>query len=150
MIRLTKEIDFEMAHVLYGYKGPCAGIHGHSYRLSVTVRGTPATKENKKDFGEIGLVIDFSDLKKIMCEKVINIFDHALVIWNKVPLKNMKKEKWFYKNIIRVPYQPTCENLVIDFADRIKKHLPENIDLVSVKLKETSSTQAEWLAEENK
>ncbi|MFH1004851.1 MAG: 6-carboxytetrahydropterin synthase [Bacteroidota bacterium] len=149
MIRITKEIDFEMAHVLYGYDGPCAGIHGHSYRLSVTVRGIPIPKGSKKNFGGAGLVIDFSDLKKIMNEKVISVFDHALVIWNEVPLKNMKKEKWFCKNIIRVPYQPTCENLIVDFADRIKKQLPNNIDLISVKLRETSSTQAEWLAEEN-
>ena len=39
VIRLTKEFSFEMAHTLDGYDGPCREIHGHSYRLFVTVKG---------------------------------------------------------------------------------------------------------------
>lgn len=132
-----------MAHLLYGYEGPCAGIHGHSYKLSVTVGGIPAPESAR---GKAGLVMDFSDLKKILIRSVVNIFDHALVIWDKVP---MKSRVLGTKKVIRVPYQPTCENLVSDFADRIKKKLPRNIKLISVKLRETESTSAEWIAEEN-
>lgn len=136
-----------MAHFLYGYEGPCAGIHGHSYKLSVTVGGIPAPESAGS---KAGLVMDFSDLKKVLIQSVVNIFDHALVIWDKVPMKETESEKWFSKKNIRVPYQPTCENLVSDFADRIKKKLPGNIKLISVKLRETESTSAEWIAEENK
>ena len=57
MIRITKEFKFEMAHALYGYDGLCKNIHGHSYRLWVTVRGE-VLEENgsKKD----GMVLDLS------------------------------------------------------------------------------------------
>lgn len=45
VIRLTKEFSFEAAHALDGYDGPCREIHGHSYRLFVTVKGCPAAGE---------------------------------------------------------------------------------------------------------
>ena len=44
-LRLTKEFSFEMAHALMGYDGACREIHGHSYRLFVTVEGAPCTNE---------------------------------------------------------------------------------------------------------
>jgi 6-pyruvoyltetrahydropterin/6-carboxytetrahydropterin synthase len=144
MICITKEISFEMAHLLYGYDGPCGGIHGHSYKLSVTVSGTPAPKSKEE---KVGVIMDFYDLEKIIIKNVISVFDHALVIWDKVPFKKIEKEKWLSKNIIRVPYQPTCENLVADFVERIKKHLPKNVNLISVKLRETPTSYAEWTAD---
>ena len=60
-IRITKEFKFETGHALYGYDGLCKNVHGHSYKLSVTVLGSPIidSKQTKN-----GMVIDFSDLKK--------------------------------------------------------------------------------------
>ncbi len=63
LIRVTKEFPFEMAHVLWNYDGPCKNVHGHSYRLFVTLSGYPSDDPlNPKN----GMVIDFSDLKKIV------------------------------------------------------------------------------------
>ena len=58
-IRVTKEFSFEMAHVLEGYDGPCREIHGHSYRLFVTVAGTPCDDPANPKYG---MVIDFGIL----------------------------------------------------------------------------------------
>ncbi len=65
-IRISKEFQFEMAHALYGYNGPCKNIHGHSYKLCVCVIGDVIKDEtNAKN----GMVMDFSDLKKIVQTK---------------------------------------------------------------------------------
>ena len=77
VIRLTKEFSFEAAHALDGYDGPCREIHGHSYRLFVTVKGTPA--ENAAD-PKCGMVLDFGVLKRIVGEEIVSRFDHALVL----------------------------------------------------------------------
>ena len=63
MIRITKEFKFEMAHALYGYDGLCKNIHGHSYRMWVTIKGKVLEKNNHT---KNGMVIDFGDLKKII------------------------------------------------------------------------------------
>jgi 6-pyruvoyltetrahydropterin/6-carboxytetrahydropterin synthase len=63
IIRVTKEFSFEMAHALWNYDGPCRNVHGHSYRLFVTLTGTPAIdQQNPKN----GMVIDFTDNKNIV------------------------------------------------------------------------------------
>ena len=62
-IRVTKEFSFEMAHMLEGYDGPCSEIHGHSYRLFVTVAGTPCSDPQNPKYG---MVIDFGVLKRIV------------------------------------------------------------------------------------
>ena len=54
-IRVTKSFSFETAHALYGYDGLCKNIHGHSYKLYVTVIGTPITDSSNVKFG---MVID--------------------------------------------------------------------------------------------
>ena len=66
-IRITKQFTFETGHALYGYDGKCKNVHGHSYKLSVTVIGKPITDTSNVKFG---MVIDFSDLKKIIKEEI--------------------------------------------------------------------------------
>ena len=60
-IRVTKVFTFDMAHALYGYDGPCKNIHGHTYILSVTLKGKVINENNHP---KNGMVIDFSDFKK--------------------------------------------------------------------------------------
>ncbi|HNF31650.1 MAG TPA: 6-carboxytetrahydropterin synthase, partial [Bacteroidia bacterium] len=87
-VRVTKIFVFDMAHALYGYDGPCKNIHGHTYKLSVTLKGTPV-KDNSNP--KAGMVIDFSILKQIVQEKIIKQFDHALVLNNDSPHKLLDK-----------------------------------------------------------
>lgn len=77
MIRITKIFTFETAHVLYNYDGKCKNMHGHSYKLFVTVKGNPINDlENPKN----GMVVDFGDIKKIVKEEIIDVWDHAVLI----------------------------------------------------------------------
>jgi 6-pyruvoyltetrahydropterin/6-carboxytetrahydropterin synthase len=145
-IRVTKEFAFEMAHALCNYDGPCRNVHGHSYRLFVTLSGSPI---NDKEHPKNGMVIDFSDLKQIVKKVIVDVFDHSLVISNAF---DNEKQKIFMKtfgNTIIVDYQPTCENLVTDFAGRISPQLPSRVKLHSLKLYETATSYAEWFASDN-
>ncbi len=145
-IRITKTFSFEMAHALFGYDGPCKNIHGHSYELAVTLTGkTEADPSNPK----YGMVIDFSDLKRIVKERVINEYDHALVLNRNSPHKELAEGKSIMEKIIFTAYQPTCENLLLDFVQKIKAGLPKHTSLHHLKLKETASSYAEWYAEDN-
>lgn len=147
IIRITKQFNFETGHALYGYDGKCKNVHGHSYKLSVTVIGSPITDTSNVKYG---MVIDFSDLKKIVKEEIVDIFDHATVFNKNTPHIELANElETRGHHVILVEYQPTSENMVIDFAQKIKNRLPQNIHLFSLKLQETDSSFAEWFASDN-
>jgi len=146
-IRITKQFSFETGHALYGYDGKCKNVHGHSYKLSVTVIGTPITDTNNVKYG---MVIDFSDLKKIVKSEIVDKFDHATVFNKNTPHIELARElESRDHNVILVEYQPTSENMVLDFAEKIKSQLPPQIQLFSLKLQETDTSFAEWYASDN-
>ncbi|RLD27523.1 MAG: 6-carboxytetrahydropterin synthase QueD [Bacteroidetes bacterium] len=146
-IRITKQFSFETGHALYGYDGKCRNVHGHSYKLSVTVIGNPITDNSNVKFG---MVIDFSDLKIIVKEEIVNVFDHATVFNKNTPHVELARElEKRGHDVLLVNYQPTSEMMIIDFSEKIKKHLPKNIKLHSLKLQETDTSFAEWYADDN-
>jgi 6-pyruvoyltetrahydropterin/6-carboxytetrahydropterin synthase len=146
-IRITKQFSFETGHALYGYDGKCKNVHGHSYKLSVTVIGTPILDNTNVKFG---MVIDFTDLKKIVKEEIVDNFDHATVFNKNTPHVELANElSTRGHHVILVDYQPTSENMVVDFAQKIKNRLPNNVQLHSLKLQETESSFAEWFATDN-
>ena len=146
-IRITKEFSFETGHALYGYDGKCRNVHGHSYKLSVTVIGKPISEVGAV---KLGMVIDFGDLKKIVKEEVVDPFDHATVFNKNTPHIELAHElESRGHKVILADYQPTSENMVIDFAQKISSKLPESIKLHSLKLRETATAYAEWFASDN-
>lgn len=146
IIRVTKEFSFEMAHMLYNYDGPCRNVHGHSYRIFVTLSGSPIDDpDNPKN----GMVIDFNHLKDIVEKVIINVFDHSVVISKNYDKEKLEVFKQLFANLLIVDYQPTCENMVFDFAVRIRKQLPSGVKLHSLKLYETANSFAEWVASDN-
>jgi len=148
VIRITKEFKFETGHALYGYDGLCKNVHGHSYKLSVTLLGTPITDPDHVKFG---MVMDFGDLKKIVNETIVTPFDHATVLNVDSPHKELADtmESRGHK-IMRVQYQPTSEMMVIDFAEKIIAQLPEHLKLHHLILRETETSYAEWYASDQK
>ncbi|TDI70526.1 MAG: 6-carboxytetrahydropterin synthase [Bacteroidetes bacterium] len=146
-IRITKQFSFETGHALYGYDGKCRNIHGHSYKLFVTVIGLPINDTKNVKYG---MVIDFSDLKKIVKEEIVDVFDHATVFNKNTPHVELARElKNRGHDVLLVDYQPTSEMMVIDFAEKIENRLPNNIRLHSLKLQETATSSAEWFASDN-
>lgn len=144
MIHLTKIFRFEAAHALMGYDGRCRNIHGHSYEMRVTIKGNPIMDDNSP---KNGMVMDFGDLKRIVNEEIIDHYDHAFIINHNMPKSFIDEVKRSYERIIVLPYQPTTELMLIDFSKKIKKRLPEGIQLVKIFLKETEGSYAEWIEE---
>ena len=145
-IRLTREFSFEMAHILDEYDGPCKNVHGHSYKLAVTVIGKPINDPKSPKFG---MVMDFGQLKAIVNKQVINQFDHVLLVNSNSPILKLKDNKAL-GNIVGVNFQPTCENLLKHIANLIQKELPKEVKLHHIKLHETANSFAEWYASDNK
>lgn len=143
-IRITKEFHFEMSHCLNNYDGACKNIHGHSYKLFVTLRGEPSKDKNSSSYG---MVMDFTQLKKMVKENILDIFDHSLVIERNSPFIEFIKQIDTKKNI--VDFQPTCENFVLYFKKQIEPLLPQNVELYKMVLYETASSCAEWNKDDN-
>ena len=133
IIRVTKEFGFEMAHLLTEYDGLCRNIHGHSYKLAVTVCGRACDDPSSP---KLGMVIDFSVLKGIVNEEIVGRLDHALMVRADTP--QARRLEGVAERIVLVDYQPTCA-----------ARLPEGVTLHAVRLHETATSFAEWVAADN-
>lgn len=146
-LSITKIFTFEAAHALLGYDGLCANIHGHSYRLEVTVC-SPALDsvepgryiESDKADPKNGMLFDFSELKKCVNQSIVDVFDHALILNREGNAEIGEMLKTRYQKVFCVPFQPTSENLLLDFAQRLQAVLPEKIRLKRMRLYETATS----------
>ncbi|HPS25207.1 MAG: 6-carboxytetrahydropterin synthase [Bacteroidales bacterium] len=138
-LRITKEFRFEGAHALLDYDGKCRHIHGHSYRLMITVEGVPSLREGDP---KIGMIMDFGDLKDIVETHIVKHFDHALLLRRNAPLA--EEISGAYQNVLLLDFQPTCEQLTLHFADILKKIITLPNSLYSVRLYETPTSWCEW------
>ncbi len=139
-VRATKHFTFELAHALTGHGGLCAHLHGHSYVLDVTVEGTP-----RREPGGLadGMVIDFADLKRIVRTLVVDHYDHALVL-HEAEREGLPVGRPLFARVRFTPWQPTCENLLLDIVARIGPALPPAVALHHVRLQETATSWTEW------
>lgn len=116
------ESQFSSAHYLKMYKGKCENLHGHNWKVGVYVSSTQLNR--------LGMVIDFSKLKKIL-KKVLDTLDHKL----------LNKEVKYFKN-----FQPTAENIARYIHENVKKFLKryKNIDNIKVIVWETPNQLASY------
>lgn len=124
MITITKEFNFSAAHHLPNHEGLCHNFHGHNYKLFVTI-SSPSKKgyNTSKKSPEYGMIMDFSKLKKIVTETIINKYDHQLL-------------NQFFSN-------PTAEMMICDIAKILQENL-RTCKLVALRLYETDTSYAEW------
>lgn len=139
---VTKEFSFEMAHALEGHDGACSRIHGHSYRLWVTVAGEPSPDSASP---KQGMVVDFGDLKRIVSREILEKFDHAFVVRRTAANSALVDAlAAHYEGVRVVDWQPTSENIVAHFVELLRPRLPEGVTLRAIKLSETATSCAEW------
>jgi 6-pyruvoyltetrahydropterin/6-carboxytetrahydropterin synthase len=136
-----------MAHALWNYDGACRNIHGHSYKLFVSLAGTPCSKPGHPKFG---MVLDFKDLKRLVREPVVDFLDHSLAVYKESESEILDAVGSLYGKVHVFDFQPTCENLVLYIVKKIEAKLPDGLELSSVKLYETATSFAEWQAGDNK
>ena len=135
MVTVTKTVKFDAAHVLTNHQGLCKNLHGHTYRVDVSVA---QAEDDERD-----MVIDFKDLKGIANEVICDRFDHAF-IYNTESAGEREIAAVVEKNGMRtvaIPFRSTAENLAKMFYSDLKPHLP---GLSSVRVWETAESCAEF------
>lgn len=121
MLTVTKIFMFEASHKLPHYDGDCHKLHGHSYKLEVTIAGNIEKDTNNP---KCGMILDFKDLSSLVKEVAVDKYDHSYL-------------NDFFPN-------PTAEIMVKQIGLDIIKKLPKNCSLVSCKLWETTTSYAEY------
>ena len=137
-IEVTRHIEFEAAHMLYKYEGSCKNLHGHSYKLEVTIKGTPNE--------QYGFVMDFKELNAIMKEIVP---DHMFISNKTLPDNSIERQivkilKKADMAIKEYDFVPSAENMVSNFAKEIQERLPEGLTVTRACLWETTNSFATW------
>jgi 6-pyruvoyltetrahydropterin/6-carboxytetrahydropterin synthase len=116
MFRLSVEDHFSAAHQLIKYDGPCENLHGHTFKLLVTVEG--------EVLDDIGMLVDFHVLKK-MVRQIHDEFDHK-----------------FLNDIL--DFSPTSERLAEYVYHKIKPQMPNNVHLVETTIFESDTASATY------
>lgn len=145
-MRITRHEEFEVSHVLPNYEGGCGNLHGHTYKIEVTVEGPQS--------GMFNMVMDFKDLKYAIKEIVP---DHRFIC-NSNNLKDKNSLEYqivkvldkFNRLYITYPFATTAENMVTYFAQKIEKFIQEeldykNVEVVECKLWETTNSYAQYI-----
>lgn len=135
MYRVTKSIWTETAHRLMHHPGRCAHLHGHSYEWRITV--------DAERLDEQGMVIDFSDLKRL-CAAVLDPLDHATLLHESDPLVELLPRQ----RLITVPFPPTAEHLAAYVGCELAQSIGElhgpRVHLARIELWETRSSSVAW------
>ena len=95
IVELSRLFSFEASHELKWYQGKCNRLHGHSYKLQVTISGK---------LNENGILMDFHEIKSIVNSVIIDILDHS-----------------YLNDIIE---NPTAENTIIWIWNKLNDKLP--------------------------
>ena len=141
-MKITKIFNFEAGHRLSHYAGKCFYLHGHSYKLEVTVAGV---------LNKLGMIIDFGVLKDIVNKILDKNFDHKMIM-KKDDLANQAVVKAFIPSgdnfdvgygFYLVDYNPTAENIGLDLFNKIKADLKDGVILSKIVLYETETSYAE-------
>ena len=135
MTIVTKTVRFDAAHVLTNHQGLCKNLHGHTYRVDVSVAQAEGDTRD--------MVIDFKDLKRLATEAVCDRFDHAF-IYNTASPGEREIAAVVEKNGMRtvpIPFRSTAENLARHFYEALSGRIP---GLVAVRVWETADSVAEY------
>lgn len=154
MISITREHEIHVAHRLVGYQGKCKYIHGHSYRIGITLR-----RNAQHALDDLGMVVDFFEVKRLLCGWLDDHWDHKLMLWDKDPLVKSGIGMFLSRNgspdncpweeqdfLAVVPFNTTTENMAVHLRDNIFPQLLKANDLPvhihSVTIYETSKSSA--------
>lgn len=135
MITVTKTVKFDAAHVLTNHQGLCKNLHGHTYRVDISV--------SQREGEDSDMVIDFKDLKSIAEAVICDRFDHAF-IYNTTSSGECEIAAVVEKNSMRtvaIPFRSTAENLAKYFFELLIVRIP---NIASVKVWETAMSSAEY------
>jgi len=128
LLRITTRLEFDAGHRIPQHKSQCRNLHGHRYALEITLEGEPVNDPESSDHG---MLMDFTDVKTIAKEHLVDLWDHAFLVHEGDTLiRGLLDQIPGHKTVV-VDRVPTAENLVaiafdvLDplYAERFGNHL---------------------------
>jgi 6-pyruvoyltetrahydropterin/6-carboxytetrahydropterin synthase len=146
-MQITTRLEFDAGHRIPSHKSQCRNLHGHRYALEITLSGNIITAENTS---EHGMVMDFSDVKAIAKKYVVDVWDHAFLVY-----QHDKEVLAFLNSLdnhktVIFPTVPTAENMAAEAFKILKSQYQDTygnqLNLEKVRLYETPNSWADALA----
>jgi 6-pyruvoyltetrahydropterin/6-carboxytetrahydropterin synthase len=134
MYEVTKEVTFDAAHLLYDHAGLCKNLHGHTYKLQVSLQSASRNSQ--------GMVVDFAEVKSLIQKNILDIFDHSFIC-NQQSEIDMQIAYVLERNKMKIAYfdgNATAESMASLFKELLEESLPFR---VAIKLWETPTSFAE-------
>ena len=147
-MHITRRLEFDAGHRIPNHNSQCKHLHGHRYALEITLSGDII---NQEGISEQGMVMDFSDVKRIAKEQVVDAWDHAFLVYRgDKAVMDFLHTLADHKTVI-LEVVPTAENLaqvafkLLDHAylDKYNNHLTQQ----RVRLYETPNNWADCIRE---
>ena len=145
-MHITTRLEFDAGHRIPNHKSQCKNLHGHRYAIEITLSGDIITEENTS---ENGMVMDFSDVKAIAKNAVVDKWDHAFLVYQyDIEVLNFLDSLDNHKTVI-FPTVPTAENMAAEafkiLKSRYQNTYGNHLKLEKVRLYETPNSWADAL-----
>lgn len=143
-MQITTRLEFDAGHRIPHHKSQCRNLHGHRYALEITLSGDIIAESQRS---ESGMVMDFSDVKRIARESVVDVWDHAFLVYkdDKTVLDFLNSLP-NHKTVI-FPTVPTAENMAAEAFKILKNQYLDtygnHLKLDRVRLYETPNSWAD-------
>ncbi|TDK68544.1 6-carboxytetrahydropterin synthase QueD [Sapientia aquatica] len=144
MLTITRKMEFDSGHRIPDHNSQCRNLHGHRYTLLITLVGEVVKQDGVSDNG---MIMDFSDIKALANEHLVNVWDHAFIVYEKdAVVKDFLKSLPGHKTVV-IDRVPTVENLAQIAFDILKgvyhNRYGRSLALQKVTLYETPNCWAE-------
>ena len=145
--RIRRYVETDTGHRVPNHKSKCRHLHGHRYRFEAEIEGDVVSVEGVSDEG---MLMDFSDVSKILTEKVHDVVDHAFVVYqgDKQALAALGLMNDDHRTVI-VDFIPTAENLAKWAFEQVEPHIQSvygnTLRLVAMHVRETPKSTASWI-----
>ena len=141
---ITTRLEFDAGHRIPNHKSNCKNLHGHRYAIEVTVTGPIHDDSKSSDFG---MVIDFSDVKKIIKDLVVDRWDHAFIVYqDDKEIVNFLNTLPNHKTVI-FPVVPTAENMAseayLTLSSEFNNRFNHQLKIKQIRIYETPNSWAD-------
>jgi 6-pyruvoyltetrahydropterin/6-carboxytetrahydropterin synthase len=141
---ITTRLEFDAGHRIPNHKSNCKNLHGHRYAIEVTVTGPIHDDRKSSDFG---MVIDFSDVKQIIKDLVVEPWDHAFIVFqDDKEIVNFLNTLPSHKTVI-FPVVPTAENMASEayriLNGEMNKRFNGQLKIKQIRMYETPNSWAD-------
>lgn len=148
MLTITRKLEFDAGHRIPDHRSQCRNLHGHRYVLEITLQGDVVDIEGAPD---CGMVMDFADVKALAMEHLVNLWDHAFLVYaGDTRVREFLDSMPGHKTVV-LNRMPTVENLAAIAFETLSQvydaHYGVNLRLQRVRLYETPNCWADFVRE---